>query len=135
MNATDSYDGNNANVFYVSKEAELIIRDFDDDETTTEDRSIIKGLNTHVMGFDERNNHSIMIGHCVRVACSYNELDPELWYNDARFSIQNSYFENVYAIRFFGKDGEIKNTRFNNIGYVNMAGNNTAFSDNLVTNS
>ena len=46
MNATDSYDGNNANVFYVSKEAELIIRDFDGDEATTEDRSIIKGLNT-----------------------------------------------------------------------------------------
>ena len=34
MNATDSYSGNNANVFYVSKDAELIIRDFDNDYST-----------------------------------------------------------------------------------------------------
>ena len=48
MNATDSYDGNNANVLYVNKEVELIIRDYDNDETTTDDRSIIKGINGHV---------------------------------------------------------------------------------------
>ena len=114
MNATDAYDGNNPNVFYVSKEAELIVRDFDNDETTAEDRSIIKGLNTHVGGVDERNNHSIVIGHCVRVACSYDQLAPDLWYDAARFSIKNSYFENAYAIRFFGKGGEIKNKGFNN---------------------
>ena len=135
MNATDSYDGNNANVLYVNKEAELIIRDYDNDETTTSDRSIIKGINAHAQGFDNRNNHSIIIGHCVKVSCSHGEEDSDLWFNNAKFSVKNSYFENAYAIRLFGKGGKIENTHFSNIGYVNMVGNDTFFSNNLISNS
>ena len=95
MNATDSYDGNNANVFYVSKDAELVVRDYDNDETTLGDRSVIKGLNSHIQDFDIRNNHSISIGKCVKKVCSHGSEDPELWYNEAKFSIKNSYFENI----------------------------------------
>ena len=135
MNATDSYDGNNANVFYVSKDAELVVRDYDNDETTLSDRSVIKGLNSHIQDFDNRNNHSISIGNCVKKVCSHGSEDPELWYNEAKFSIKNSYFENIYGVRLYGRTGQIESTHFNNIGFVSMVGNNTLFSNNLLTNS
>ena len=74
MNATDTYYGDNANVFYISKEAELVIRDYDNNESTNNDRSVIKGINYHVLGFEERNNHSVVIGHCVKAQCPGNSL-------------------------------------------------------------
>ena len=105
MNATDSYNGNNANVFYVSKDAELIIRDFDNDYSTNGDRSIISGVNGHITNIDNRNNHSIAIGHCVKAECPGSELNPELWQKEGGIQITNSYFENIlcFASSLFEK--------------------------------
>ena len=135
MNATDSYSGNNANVFYVSKDAELIIRDFDNDYSTTGDRSIISGVNKHITNIDNRNNHSIAIGHCVKAQCPGSELNPELWEKEGGIHIANSYFENIFALRSYGINASIHNTHFNNSGFVGMAGNSSQFNNNLITNS
>ncbi|MEC7135047.1 MAG: right-handed parallel beta-helix repeat-containing protein [Candidatus Thermoplasmatota archaeon] len=135
MNATDTYYGDNANVFYISKEAELVIRDYDNNESTNNDRSVIKGINYHVLGFEERNNHSVVIGHCVKAQCPGNELDPDLWGTESGIRISNSYFENIFALRAYGINASIQNTHFNNSGFVGMAGNTSLFDNNLVTNS
>jgi len=131
MNATDEYDGTNANVFFVSKEARLIIRDFDGDKNTLDDRSFVRGDNSHVTNESLVNSHSITIGGCVNSACDNQVGDSDI----SNIVVENSFFENIYALRIYGNDTYIRNSTFNNSGFIVSTGDNTVFSNNTMLNS
>ena len=111
MNATDVYDGVNANVFFVSWEAQLIVRDFDGDRETEEDRSIIRGDNSHVTNLSLVDSHSVIIGGCVTSSCSNDVGDIDI----SNINIENSFLENIYALRIYGNDTYVRNSTINNL--------------------
>ena len=93
MNATDVYDGANANVFFVSREAQLVVRDFDGDRETEEDRSIIRGDNSHVTNISLVDSHSVIIGGCVTSSCSNDGSKKDApAFLEERFSVGRTFF-------------------------------------------
>jgi len=131
MNATDVYDGANANVFFVSREAQLVVRDFDGDRETEEDRSIIRGDNSHVTNLSLVDSHSVIIGGCVTSSCSNDVGDIDI----SNINIENSFLENIYALRIYGNDTYIRNNTIDNSGFIVSTGDSTIFSNNTITNS
>ncbi len=131
MNATGEAGQGDANVFYVDKNALLIIRDFDGDKETTFDQSIVRGDNSHVTNKSLQNSYSISIGSCVSSSCS-NDVGNIDYSN---ILIENSFFENIYALRIYGNDTYIKNSTFNNSGHIVSTGHNTIFTNNTLMNS
>ena len=49
--------------------------------------------------------------------------------------VENSFFENIYALRIYGNDTYIRNSTFNNSGFIVSTGDNTVFTNNTMTNS
>ncbi len=131
MNATDEYDGTNSNVFFVSKDARLIIRDYDGDKNTLDDQSFVRGDNSHVTNESLVNSHSVTIGGCVSSACNNQVGDIDI----SNIVVENSFFENIYALRIYGNDTYIRNSTFNNSGFIVSTGDNTVFTNNTMTNS
>ena len=120
-----------ANCIFLAPGSTLIIRDFDLDSSTTNDRSKISSDITDKGNYTEKWNYTIPIG----VIGSYDRYGNELGVENTKVFIQNSDFEFIQTLRFTGENSYIKNSTFNNTGTINAGLDNLLFYNNSVSNS
>ena len=124
-------DGNTGNSIYLASGSTLIIRDFDLDSSTNNDRSKIRSDLSDYASYKDKWNYTVPIG----VMGGYDRYGNELGVENTKVFIQNSDFEFIQALRFTGDSSYIKNSTFNNTGTINVGLDNLLFYNNSVSNS
>ena len=124
-------DGNTGNSVYLASGSTLIIRDFDLDSSTINDRSKIKSDISDHTSYKDKWNYTVPIG----VVGGYDRYGNELGVENTKVFIQNSDFEYIQTLRFTGENSYIKNSTFNNTGTINAGLDNLLFCNNSVSNS
>jgi len=123
--------GSTGNGIYLASSSILIVRDFDLDSSTNNDRSKIRSDVSDYDSYKDKWNYTVPIG----VVGAYDRYGNELGVENTKVFIENSDFEFIQALRFTGESSFIKNSTFNNTGTINVGLDNFLFYNNSVSNS
>lgn len=118
----------NSNCIYLASGSTLIIRDFDLNPSTTNDRSLISSDLTGKGNYNDKWNYTSSIG----VIGDYSDSTGIA---NTKVMIENSDFSQIQSIIFTGAGSYIRNSTFNETGNINSALDNFVFSNNTLANS
>ena len=130
LNSLQQNSEKTANCLDLNEGSILIVRDYDLDSTTTNDRSMISSDVTGKGNFTEKLNYTVQIGRLKT-----DGYGSGGGVSNTKVIVENSDFEYIKALRFTGEGSYISNSTFNFIGGINVALDDFVFVNNTIQNS
>ena len=120
-----------SNRIYLSSGSTLIIRDFDLNSSTVNDRSLISSDLADKEDYDDKWNYTSSIG----IVGNFDRYGNGLGVENTKVFIENSDFNYIQALRFTGEGSYIKNSTFRHSGTINAGLDEFLFINNTVSDS
>ena len=108
-----------ANSLYLSPGSSLIVRDYDQDSSTTHDQSVIRADVSGKGNYTEKFNYTVKVGGTT----------------NAKLFIDNSYFEYINLVEVTGESSYVRNSTFKFFGQISTDVENFIFENNTMLNS